>query len=66
MDKRVSKALRFTTRKEWRRWLEQNHDLKKEVLLVVYKREPKKGTFSNLEAIEEALVSDGSMAGLDL
>ena len=55
MDKRVSKALQFTTRKAWRRWLERNHASKKEVLLILYKREPKTGTFSNLDAIEEAL-----------
>ncbi len=29
--------------------------MKDEVLLVIYKREPKTGTFSNLDAIEEAL-----------
>ncbi len=36
MDKRVSKALQFTTRKAWRRWLERNHASKKEVLLILY------------------------------
>ena len=55
MDKRVSKALRFTTRKAWRAWLKENHASRREVLLVLYKREPKIGTFSNLDAIEEAL-----------
>src|SRR5713101_8727518 len=50
-----SKALHFTTRKQWREWLSRNHALKDEVLLVIYKREPKTGTFSNLDAIEEAL-----------
>lgn len=50
-----SKALHLTGRKEWREWLEQNHASKEEVLLVIYKREPKTGTFSNLDAIEEAL-----------
>ena len=50
-----SKALHFTTRKEWREWLERNHASKEEALLVIYKREPKTGTFSNLDAIEEAL-----------
>jgi len=55
MDKRVSKAFQFATRKAWRRWLERNHASKKEVLLILYKREPKTGTFSNLDAIEEAL-----------
>ena len=50
-----SRALHFTNRKEWREWLNQNHASKDEVLLVIYKREPKTGTFSNLDAIEEAL-----------
>jgi len=43
MDKRVSRALEFTTRKAWRRWLERNHASEKEVLLILYKREPKTG-----------------------
>jgi uncharacterized protein YdeI (YjbR/CyaY-like superfamily) len=55
MDKRVSKAFQFATREAWRMWLERNHASKKEVLLILYKREPKTGTFSNLDAIEEAL-----------
>src|SRR2546425_9841556 len=50
-----SKALHFTTRKQWLEWLSRNHALKDEVLLIIYKREPKTGTFSNLDAIEEAL-----------
>ena len=50
-----SKALRFTNRKKWREWLNRNHASKEEVLLVIYKSEPKTGTFSNLDAIEEAL-----------
>ena len=50
-----SQALRFTAREEWREWLSRNHASKNEALLVIYKREPKTGTFSNLDAIEEAL-----------
>ena len=50
-----SKALHFTTRKKWRKWLNRNHASKDDVLLLIYKREPKTGTFSNLDAIEEAL-----------
>jgi uncharacterized protein YdeI (YjbR/CyaY-like superfamily) len=50
-----SKALQFNTRNEWREWLNRNHASKDEVLLVIYKREPKTGKFSNLDAIEEAL-----------
>ena len=50
-----SKALHFTTRKKWREWLNRNYASKKEALLLIYKREPKTGTFSNLDAIEEAL-----------
>ena len=36
MDKRVSKALQFTTRKAWRRWLGRNYASKMEVLLILY------------------------------
>lgn len=50
-----SKALHFDTRKEWREWLNRNHASKDEVLLVICKREPKTETFSNIDAIEEAL-----------
>ena len=35
MDKRVSKALQFTTQKAWRRWLGQNYASKKEVLVIL-------------------------------
>lgn len=50
-----SKALHFTTRKEWREWLNKNHASKDEVLLLIYKIEPSNAGFSNRDAIEEAL-----------
>lgn len=49
------KALRFASRKRWRNWLERNHENKTEVLLIVYKRPPKSASFSNVDAVEEAL-----------
>ena len=53
--KLVSKALRFTSRGKWRRWLEQNHAKTDEAFLFVYKRAPKNERFSNRDAVEEAL-----------
>ncbi len=51
----IERALRFASRKRWRNWLERNHDTKNEALLIVYKRVPKNASFSNLDAVEEAL-----------
>jgi hypothetical protein len=48
-------ALRFTSRKQWRKWLDRNHDIKEEALLFVYKRGPKNASLSNRGALEEAL-----------
>jgi uncharacterized protein YdeI (YjbR/CyaY-like superfamily) len=48
-------ALRFPTRRQWRNWLERNHDTKEEALLVIYKRSPKNTSLSNRDALEEAL-----------
>ena len=51
----TQRALRFASRKSWRNWLERNHDTKNEALLIVYKRAPKNASFSNSDAVEEAL-----------
>ncbi len=51
----IRAALRFASRKRWRNWLERNHATKKEALLIIYKRAPKNASFSNLDAVEEAL-----------
>src|SRR5207249_4121218 len=48
-------ALRFTSRRQWRNWLERNHAVEREALLVVYKRPPKNRKFPPRAALEEAL-----------
>jgi len=48
-------ALRFTSRRQWRNWLERNHAVEREALLVVYKRPPKNKKFPSRAALEEAL-----------
>jgi uncharacterized protein YdeI (YjbR/CyaY-like superfamily) len=51
----VRGALRFTSRRRWRDWLEKNHAVKREVLLIIYKRPPKNLRFPSNHALEEAL-----------
>ena len=53
--KLVSKALVFTSRGKWRRWLEKNHAERDEAFLFIYKRAQKNEGFSNRDAVEEAL-----------
>lgn len=51
----IRRALRFASRKRWCSWLERNHATKNETMLIIYKRAPKNASFSNLDAVEEAL-----------
>lgn len=51
----LSRTLRFTPRKQWRKWLAQNHATKNEALLIIYKRAPKNAKFSSHVGREEAL-----------
>jgi len=51
----TSGALRFTSKGQWRRWLERNHASKDEALLIIYKRAPKNSKFPSQDALEEAL-----------
>jgi len=48
-------ALRLTSRRQWRKWLEKNHATKSEALLIIYKRAPKNRRFPSHDALEEAL-----------
>lgn len=43
------------TRKEWRAWLEKNHEKEKKVFLIKYKKHTGKPSLNNLEAMEEAI-----------
>jgi len=43
------------TRKEWRKWLEKNHSIEKNVWLIIYHKESKTPSVYYEEAVEEAL-----------
>jgi uncharacterized protein YdeI (YjbR/CyaY-like superfamily) len=47
---KITETLELATRKDWRSWLEQHHDSKKEIWLVRSNKE-----FSYLDSVEEAL-----------
>ena len=42
-------------RKEWRKWLEKNHDKRSEIWLILYKKDSGFHSVNYLEAVEEAL-----------
>jgi len=45
----------FIHRREWRSWLEKNHDKENEIWLIFYKVKTKKESIKYEEAVEEAL-----------
>jgi uncharacterized protein YdeI (YjbR/CyaY-like superfamily) len=53
MSRSVEKV--FADRKEWRRWLEENHSSEKEVWVVIQKKKSKKQGLRYQEAVEEAI-----------
>jgi uncharacterized protein YdeI (YjbR/CyaY-like superfamily) len=58
----------FSDRKEWRTWLESNHDKAADIWLVFYKKGTGKQAFSLADAVEEALCFgwiDGKLKSLD-
>ena len=55
MNLDISKALYFSDRNEWRKWLEQNHAKEKEVLLIHYRKDSGKTSLDHFDAVEEAL-----------
>ena len=48
-------AFHASTRKEWRKWLEKNHQSKKSVWLIIYKKESNIPSIYYPEAVDEAL-----------
>jgi uncharacterized protein YdeI (YjbR/CyaY-like superfamily) len=46
----ITETLELSTRKDWRSWLEQHHNVKKEIWLIRSEKE-----FSYLDSVEEAL-----------
>ena len=51
----ITKMLYVTDRGRWRRWLEKNHDAKKEIWLVYYRKGSGKKRIAYNDAVEEAL-----------
>ena len=51
----LDNALYFKNTKEWRKWLEKNHDKLKEIWLIHYKKSSNKKSLNHNEAVEEAL-----------
>lgn len=52
---RKAGELYFTNRKDWRKWLTEHHDTKKEVWLVYYKKDTGKPSIPYDDSVEEAL-----------
>ena len=64
----IGETLYVTTSDEFRKWLLQNHQTKKEIWLIQYKKATKKPSINYVEAVEEALCFgwiDGLEKGMD-
>lgn len=55
MEKKEAEIIYLSSRKEWRKWLKENHKSKQLVWLVGYKKESGKVTISWSDAVEEAI-----------
>ena len=51
----IGETIYVTTSDEFRKWLLQNHQTKKEIWLIQYKKATKKPSINYVEAVEEAL-----------
>jgi uncharacterized protein YdeI (YjbR/CyaY-like superfamily) len=51
----IGETLYVTRREDFRAWLEANHQSKKEIWLVQYKKATQKPSLDYIEAVEEAL-----------
>ena len=51
----IGETLYVTTRDDFRKWLIQYHQTKKEVWLIQYKKATKKASLPYVEAVEEAI-----------
>jgi uncharacterized protein YdeI (YjbR/CyaY-like superfamily) len=51
----IGETIYVITRDEFRKWLEKNHKIKKEIWLIQYKKATKKPSINYVEAVEEAL-----------
>ena len=64
----IDARLEFSDTQEWRKWLDKNHNIKKEVWLIIYKKRNKQSGLKYDEALAEALCFgwiDGKMKTLD-
>jgi uncharacterized protein YdeI (YjbR/CyaY-like superfamily) len=65
----IGETLYVTNREDFRKWLEENHQSKKEIWLIQYKKATKKPSINYVEAVEEALCFgwiDGLEKGMDI
>lgn len=51
----IGETLYVTTREDFRKWLEKNHQTKKEIWLIAYKKAAKKPSINFHDAVEEAM-----------
>lgn len=51
----ITQTLYVTNRNDWRNWLEKNHEIKKEIWMIFYKKDSEKTSLKYDEAVEEAL-----------
>ena len=51
----IGETLYVTNRDDFRKWLIQNHQTKKEIWLIQYKKAAKKPSIHYVEAVEEAI-----------
>jgi uncharacterized protein YdeI (YjbR/CyaY-like superfamily) len=51
----IGETLYVTTRDDFRKWLSANHQSKKEIWLIRYKKATKKPSIDYVEAVEEAI-----------
>lgn len=64
----IGETIYVTTSDDFRKWLIQNHQTKKEIWLIQYKKATKKPSINYVEAVEEALCFgwiDGLEKGMD-
>lgn len=51
----IGETIYVTTGDEFREWLEKNHQTKKEIWLIQYKKATQKPSINYVEAVEEAI-----------
>ena len=64
----IGETIYVTTRAELRKWFETNHESKKEIWLIQYKKATKKPSINYVEAVEEGICFgwiDGLEKGMD-